>query len=257
VSNWNANLYESRYSFVWQNASDLVELLAPRSGEKILDLGCGSGQLTRKIADLGASVVGADSAPGMLAQACEQFPELNFVLADATRMEFRAPLVEGSFDAVFSNAALHWMRPEKAAAANIARLLKPEGRLVAELGGKNNVRHVSEAAAQAVVEAGFQPVTEDEDWFFPSIGEYASLLEDEGLEVLYASLFDRPTPQEGGEEGFRFWLAMFGWKMFQHVPPEDAPGVLSRAEEILRPKMCRDGEWVLDYRRLRLVARKR
>lgn len=256
MPDWNAGLYQNCCSFVWENAADLLGLLAPRAGEKILDLGCGSGQLTWKIAASGADVVGVDSAPAMLAQARDEFPDLTFVLADATHLKFGEPLTAGSFDAVFSNAALHWMRPEQAAAANIATLLKPGGRLVAELGGKNNVLHVCEAAAQAVAEAGFQPVTEDESWFFPSIGEYASLLEYEGLEVLYASLFDRPTPQEGGEEGFRFWLSMFGWKMFQHVPPEHAPEVLTRAEEILRPKMYRDGQWVLDYRRLRIVARR-
>ena len=257
MTDWNADLYASHCGFVWENATDLIELLAPRAGEKILDLGCGSGNLTRKIAASGAAVVGVDNAPAMLAQARDQFPDIPFVLADATRLEFHEPLEAGSFDAVFSNAALHWMRPAEAAAANVAALLKSGGRLAAELGGKNNVLHVCEAAARAVTEAGFQAVTDDESWFFPSIGEYASLLESRGFEVLYALLFDRPTPQEGGEEGFRFWLTMFGWKIFQHVPPERAPEVLTRAEELLRPRMFRNGEWILDYRRLRVVARKR
>jgi trans-aconitate methyltransferase len=257
VTDWNARLYESQCSFVWEKAADLVDLLAPRVGERILDLGCGSGRLTQKIAAAGASVVGLDNAPAMLAQAGEQFPELTFVLADATRLEFREPLREGSFDAVFSNAALHWIRPEQAVAANIAALLKPGGRLVAEFGGKENVRHITDAAAQAVTEAGFQAVAGDEGWFYPSIGEYASLVESEGLEVVQAMLFDRPTPQDGGEEGFRLWLAMFGWKLFQHVPPEQAPAVLARTEELLRPALFRDGQWVIDYRRLRVAARKR
>jgi SAM-dependent methyltransferase len=139
---WNAEQYEGGHSYVWQFGGRLVELLAPRAGQRILDLGCGTGQLTAEIAAAGAEVVGLDSSPEMLGQARQNYPHLKFVLADAT--SFR---LDQDFDAVFSNAALHWVKNAEAAVRSIASALRPGGRFVAEFGGAGNIVQILAAAA--------------------------------------------------------------------------------------------------------------
>lgn len=221
-----------------------MDLLAPAAGERILDLGCGTGQLTAEIAKRGALVTGLDNSADMLVQARSNYPNLTFVAGDATG--FR--LTE-RFDAVFSNAALHWVKNADAAAQSIALALRPGGRFVAEFGGKGNIARVM-AALRAVfgAEAGRRC-----PWYYPGIAEYASVLERYGLEVRQAALFDRPTPVEG-ENGMEDWLQMFCGSYFQHLPAEAAQERRREIVERLRPQCYRDGIWTVDYRRLRVVA---
>lgn len=244
MSAWNAEQYEGRHSYVWQFGGSLVELLQPRSGERILDLGCGTGQLTAEIAASGAQVVGLDGSPEMLGQARQNYPNLKFVLADAA--SFR---LEESFDAVFSNAALHWVKNAEAAVQSIAAALRPGGRFIAEFGGKGNIAMILEA-----LDAVFGAAAKERcPWWFPGIGEYASLLEQHGLEVRQASLFNRPTPIEG-ERGMEDWIEMFCGTYFRDL---DANGAKEKVRELaahLRQELFRDGVWTLDYRRLRVVA---
>ncbi|HEV2424619.1 MAG TPA: methyltransferase domain-containing protein [Terriglobia bacterium] len=247
---WNPGQYERSYSFVWKHGQDLIELLAPQSGERVLDVGCGTGQLTAEIAKRGAQVLGVDSSPDMVGQARANYPDLRFEVADAARFQSPEP-----FDAVFSNAALHWMTKREAVAAAIAGALKPGGRFVAELGGKGNVGRLSRAAVAVVEELTQAPVGDHLGlWYFPSVAEYAAVLERQGLEVRYAVLFDRPTPLEGGENGLRDWLQMFLGRVTQNLPADAGTKFIARLEERLRPDLFRDGAWVIDYRRLRVVA---
>src|SRR5438270_6320347 len=150
---WDAELYEAKHSFVWQLGKGVFELLAPKEGERILDIGCGTGQLTSKIDEAGASVLGIDSSAEMIGQARQNYPHLTFALQDVAAMPY-----EGEFDAVFSNATLHWVLDAQTAANSMARALKPGGRLVAEFGGHRNVWHI-ETAIRAAVEkhAGVVP----------------------------------------------------------------------------------------------------
>ncbi len=223
---WDAQRYQGGFGFVWQLGEGVIDLLDPKAGERVLDLGCGAGQLTAKIAERGAVVTGIDSSPDMIAQARANFPDLAFHVADATSFELEQPC-----DAVFSNAVLHWIHDQRAAIGCIRRALKPGGRFVAEFGGKGNTRSITEAA-------GVNP------WFYPTIGEYAALLEQQGLEVRFATLFDRPTRLEG-EGAMEDWIKMFGTKL-----TSDPHGLAER----LRAKLYRDGSWTIDYRRLRVVA---
>jgi len=247
---WDAGLYQSRHSFVWKFGADLIELLAPQTGERILDLGCGTGQLARQIADRGASVVGIDSAPAMIEQARGSYPDLHFEVADARNFKFAQP-----FDAVFSNATLHWIKEADAVAHSIAHALKPGGRFVAELGGKGNVEQIHTALRAAAIAAGYAGAAELDLWYFPSVGEYATVLERHGFEVSYAAHFDRPTPLEG-EEGMRQWISMFGNSFLSQIAESRREDFLRNAEEQLRPRLYRDGTWFADYRRLRVVAHK-
>jgi SAM-dependent methyltransferase len=230
-------------------ASDLVGVLAPKAGERILDLGCGTGHLAGRIAESGATVVGLDKAESMVAQARRNFPGLSLVVGDAADFAFDEP-----FDAVFSNAALHWMRPPEKVAACVARALKPGGRLVAEFGGKGNIARVVAAIELALDAMGLPQQKAKHPWYFPSVGEYASLLEAHGLQVANAALFTRPTPLEDGERGLANWMRMLGNAYLEGMPDAVQAEVIRRTEEAMRPA-CWDGaRWVADYVRLRVVA---
>jgi trans-aconitate methyltransferase len=233
---WDTERYQSRHSYVFAYGEGLVEMLEPCAGERILDLGCGSGQLTAKIAESGATTIGLDQSREMIAEARRNFPSLKFDVADAANFTVDAPV-----DAVFSNAVLHWVKDADGAAQSVARSLRKGGRFVLEMGGSGNTQAVIEALREVL-----GPV--ETPWYFPSVGEYTSLLERHGFEIAFATLFDRPTRVEG-EEGLEDWLVMFGSSM---LPTADARREVA---ERLRPKMFRDGGWVLDYRRLRVIAK--
>jgi SAM-dependent methyltransferase len=241
-TDWNPSLYQDRHAFVWQYGRDLIELLAPVAGERILDVGCGTGQITAETANSGADVVGVDRSPAMIEQALANFPAIRFEVQDVRALPY-----EAGFDAVFSNAALHWVKDAGAAAASIARALKPGGRFVAEFGGKGNVQAILDAVWHSANAPHEHP------WYFPSVGEYASLLEECGLEVGYAVLFDRPTKLEG-VQGLRTWLDMFGTALTEAVPVEQRDGFLAAVERFAAPRLLRDGVWYADYRRLRVRA---
>ena len=224
----------------------MLDLLQPQPGELILDLGCGTGHLTSQLAQAGARVIGLDESAQMLATARQQYPQLEFLQADARDFSLPEPC-----DAVFSNAVLHWVKPAAAAAACIARALKPGGRFVAEFGGQGNVANIVDAV-QAVV-TRYTHITVQHPWYYPSIGAYATLLEAQGLEVRQAFLFDRPTPLEGAD-GMRNWLAMFAGSMLAELPAAARETALGEIEARLRVSNFRADTWYADYRRLRVVA---
>jgi trans-aconitate 2-methyltransferase len=243
---WNTALYDQKHAFVFQMAKGLLELLAPKAGERILDLGAGTGHLTQQIADAGAEVIGLDNSLDMVRAAREKYPAIDFVHADAANFHFKQP-----FDAVFSNATLHWVREAEKAVVCIANALKPGGRFVAEFGGKGNMQHVTDAVQNAIYTTTGQTVRHT--WFFPSISQYSGLLEANGFEVRSAWLFDRPTPLEG-EDGMKNWITMFSGGMLKGVSETALPNVIGLAEEALRKTNQKDGHWFADYRRIRVVA---
>jgi trans-aconitate 2-methyltransferase len=246
MNTWDPALYQGKHAFVWRYGQELIGLLAPRQGERILDVGCGPGQLTAQIADAGAEVTGIDNSPAMLAEARKNYPGVRFELVDASRLAY-----DRQFNAVFSNAALHWVRDAGAAAAGMAQALKPGGRLVVEFGGKGNIRQLRDAISRALKD--FRIDAPESPWFYPGIGEYAAMLERHGLEVNYASLFDRPTPLEGG---LGDWIAMFRAPVLDAVGPERREAFVSQVEEYAKPALWSDGQWFADYRRLRITARR-
>jgi trans-aconitate methyltransferase len=226
----------------------VVERLAPQPGERILDVGCGTGALTAQIAAKGCDVVGIDRSPAMIEQARQKYPDLHFEVKDARDFAFDLP-----FDAVFSNAALHWVREPERVIACVHRALKPGGRFVAEFGGHGNVRCLCaglDAACRATLGEPFAS-----PWYYPSIAAYAGLLEAAGLEVVFAILFDRPTPLEGAE-GIRNWMRMFARETLAAVPEGQQEAFFECVEAHVRGELYRDGGWVADYRRLRVVALK-
>ncbi|RTR36211.1 class I SAM-dependent methyltransferase [Robertmurraya yapensis] len=245
---WNANLYDGRHNFVSQFGQSLVELLAPKPGERILDLGCGTGDLAHQIYENGVDVVGVDSSVNMVEQAKNKYPDINFIVEDATSLEY-----DSEFDAVFSNATLHWVKPPIKALLGIYDSLKPGGRFVAEFGGKGNVQTISNGILFEIEAAGFEFKKAHFPWFYPSIAEYSTLMEEVGFRVTFAQHFDRPTTLDG-DDGLRNWIQMFGNQLFTGVPEESRAQIITNVENHLKEILHKDGRWVADYKRIRVIG---
>ena len=248
AAKWDAKLYDAKHGFVWEKAKAVAELLAAKPGERILDIGCGTGTLTADLAATGAEVLGVDRSAEMIAEARTKFPGLRFEVCDARTLPFA-----NEFDAVFSNAALHWIPEAQQAVQGVARALRSGGRFVAEFGGKGNVHHVMQALDSALAQLGISPDGAS-PWYYPSVEEYSALLEQHGLEVRQAALIDRPTKLEDGERGFANWITMFCGSYLDRVPDAQREDFLRASELAARPKLWKTDYWELDYRRLRVAA---
>lgn len=247
--NWNSTLYQDKHAFVWQYGENLLQILKPQPKERILDLGCGSGQLTMKIAQAGVEVIGIDSAPEMIEKAQQNYPELKFQIADAKNFQLSQPL-----DAVFSNAVLHWI-PEADEVINcIRQSLKINGRFIAEFGGKGNIESIIQALYQALEKIGIQNPQNLNPWYFPSISEYAAKLEQQGFEVTIAHLFSRPTLLQDKDAGLVNWIKMFGETFFKGLSELEQIQVIDDVEKQLKPKLYQEGNWFADYRRIQIKA---
>jgi len=242
ADNWNPVLYEDSHSFVWKLGADLVTLCDLKEGMSVLDLGCGTGHLTNQIHLSGAKVIGVDISQRMITQAKTNYPNLDFFCADAAKLDLTK-----QFDVVFSNATLHWIKQSESVVERISNSLKPGGKLVAEFGGKGNVGHIIRALYNELGPNMVNP------WYFPSVSEYSTLLEKHELEVNLITMFDRPTPLEE-KAGLRNWLDMFCKPIFANIDSESQDQICRKVENQLRSNLYKDGRWVIDYRRLRVVA---
>ena len=242
---WSSEGYAQNARFVTDLGSPVLELLAPRPGEHILDVGCGDGVLTKKIAELGCSVVGVDSSANFVESARKL--GLTVVQKSASDMDF-----DPQFDAVFSNAALHWMKDADAVIGRVARALLPNGRFVAEMGGHGCVGTLLAALIEELDRRGHDGRAAN-PWYFPTVEDYGERLAAAGFDVRYIALIPRPTPLPGDVMG---WLTTFCGSFTAVLPEGDRTDYLECVRESVKRHLCdATGKWTADYMRLRFAAR--
>jgi trans-aconitate methyltransferase len=246
VQSWKADRYAQHAHFVPALGQPVLDLLKPQTGERILDLGCGDGVLTEKIAASGASVLGVDASEDMVVAA--QRRGLDARVANGASLDFSS-----EFDAVFSNAALHWMKDDPdAVIAGVTRALKPGGRFAGEMGGHGCVAAIT-VALIAVLERHGVDGKSASPWYFPTVNDYRARLERGGFAVEYIELIPRPTPLPTDMAG---WLDTFAELFLRRLPAETRAGARHEAIAMLRPVLCDEaGRWTADYMRLRFLAR--
>ena len=247
IHTWNPDIYDKELDFVSEYGKEVISLLNPIEGERILDLGSGTGDLTYEIAKVGAKVVGMDLSIEMIEKAQGKYPNLEFVLGNAEDFAFDQP-----FDAVFSNDAIHWMPGAKQVAKGIWKALRPGGRFVTEFGGIGNIETVVLSITEVLSKE--YKVESPNPWYFPSIGEYSSLLEQQGFHVTYAVHFNRPTKLKEGNKGLYVWLNAIANDFFRGFTAEEKRIIYDKIASKIKKQLFRDGSWYIDYKRIRIVA---
>jgi trans-aconitate methyltransferase len=241
---WSPSAYARDARFVSELATPVVELLSPRPGERILDLGCGDGVLSRKLADMGCIVIGVDSSPDMIKAAVKL--GLDARVVDGQELAFCE-----EFDAVFSNAALHWMTRPDDVIAGVRRALKPGGRFVGEFGGHGNIETVLRALRKALHKRGIA-FNEINPWYFPTVEEYRARLEAQSMDVCMCELIPRPTRLSTHIVN---WLKVFARRFLDVIPETEHEAFLREVSTYCMGELRNsDGHWILDYVRLRFAA---
>jgi trans-aconitate methyltransferase len=245
---WDPKAYARDGAFVHELADGVMEWLASRPGELVLDLGCGDGQLTARLAATGPEVRGVDASPSMVAAA-----RARGIRADEASAE-KLPYPDASFDAVFSNAALHWVRGQDEMMAEVHRVLKPNGRFVAEMGGHGNIAAIHVALTAVLERHGFAGAQDGVN-YYPTPERYTRRLERHGFRVERMTLIPRPTRLE--KSGMAGWLQTFRRGVLDKLPEELRERVVDECCALLAPALRdEDGTWVADYVRLRFIARR-
>lgn len=241
----DAGKYASDFSFVPKYGESVTDLLDMPAGSRVLDLGCGNGALTATLRERGYDAFGLDASPELLDEARRDHPEIRFIHGDAASFTLPEPA-----DGVFSNAVFHWIggKRQPAMLRCIRDALRPGGQLVFEMGGHGNNDLIHASLRRSFEKWGF---SYEIPFFFPTVGEYAALLEWAGFRVVFAVLFERPTPLSG-ESGLADWIRMFVKTPFTQVPEGKREAVISAAVEALRYELYKDGVWTADYVRLRM-----
>ena len=240
TSKWDAADYARVGSFVAELGAAALDLLDPKPGERILDIGCGEGTLTKKIMGRGATVVGIDASPEMIAAA--RANGVDALQLAAEDMQFFA-----EFDAAFSNATLHWVLQKDQAARAIFRALRPAGRFAGEMGGEGNIARLQQTVDEEMILRGYAPPVEAHNWY-PAPEEFAGVYEAAGFREIDARLIQRPTPLA---HGIAAWVTTFrkGWLDRAGVPQEERADLAASVAE-------RFGSGPADYVRLRFIMRK-
>lgn len=246
---WNATLYDNQHAFVSKYGEALIEILAPQAGEKILDLGCGTGDLAHQISLSGCQVIGVDAAQEMVDEAKAKYPSIDFVCDDACNFDLGKKM-----DAVFSNAVLHWIRQPETILDRVVAHLRKKGRFVAEFGAKGNVEKIRNTIREVLKGHGYHDQAAIQKWYFPSVAEYSTLLEKHGFDIRFIESYNRPTVLKNSEAGIIEWLEMFAASFFKGISEQEKQKLLHVIQDRLYDDLYQNGEWVADYKRLRFCA---
>ncbi len=243
---WNSNLYDNKHSFVAEYGKAMIDFVNTQKGQKILDVGCGTGILTNELAKNGATVIGTDSSKDMIDAAKSNYPHLIFQVQDATNLPYK-----NEFDTVFSNAVFHWIQNQEKLLHSIHNSLGNNGMLICEFGAKNNISQIQTAFEEA---AGQKRYIYCSPFFFPSKEEYKLLLEQAGFEVKHIIEYDRPTPLADGEKGLYNWICQFFAGDLLNFSNEEKEEILLETERLCRNSIWKSGQWIADYRRIQVIA---
>ncbi len=244
---WNSEEYKENFSFVHEYGEDVLKLLEINKNSRVIDLGCGNGVLTNKLSGICDNVIGIDASEDMLKTAKETYPYLNFIKGDA--LSFNS---EEKADAVFSNAVFHWIDKDKQSEllANINHNLNSDGQLVCEFGGSGCAETIHSGLEY---EFNKRNLVYPRTFFFPTIGEYTPIMENNGFKVVFAVLFDRKT-KLNGQDGLRNWINMFVTEPFKNIDNSTANEIITSTVNNLKPVLSENGIWYADYVRIRLKA---
>jgi len=243
---WDLQTYSKNGAFVPGLAGGVLEWLAAQPDERILDLGCGDGQLTEQLAAAGARVRGVDASAPMVAAT-----RARGVAAEQANVE-ALPFVDGEFDAVFSNAVLHWVRNQDAMLHEVHRVLRRGGRFVAEMGGHGNVAAIHVALMAVLTHHGYGNLENGVN-YYPTPNAYTRRLEEAGFHVERIALIPRPTPL--GADGMAGWLHTFRRGVLDQLPADLRDPVVDEISSLLAPALRdEEGNWTADYVRLRFIA---
>ena len=245
---WNAGVYDEKHGFVAEYGASLLQFVPADPGQRILDLGCGTGTLTEKLSHLGGFVLGTDSSPEMIAKARKEHPQVAFEVRDALQLLWRE-----AWDVVFSNAVFHWIKDHNRLLENIYRALKPGGIVVCECGARGNIAAIEGAFSKSMGEQGIAYASK---FNFPSKEQFERNLRQTGFHIQKLEDFDRPTPLQEGREGLGLWVGQFYASELAPLPRKAREAVCDRMQALLESALWNGKQWVADYRRLRAVAQK-
>ena len=249
IPEWDTELYNENYSYVYNYGKSLVELLNPKKNERILDLGCGSGQLTFKINEISKNTIGIDKSVEMIADAKLRYGKVKFQVCNAENFRFK-----NKFDSIFSNATLHWIKNYSSVIKCMYENLKLNGRIVLEFGGKNNVKTIVDQLRRSLKKRGYLNQSKLELWYFPSAEEYSKELELAGFKVVLAESFNRKTELTNQKDGIKDWISMFAKSFFKDVDLKHIEEIKTEVQEGIKEKCFTNGKWYADYKRIRFVA---
>lgn len=244
---WDSELYDGEHGFVAEYGKGLLDYLPAGRPQVILDLGCGTGVLTKELSKHG-DVIGLDSSADMIEKARASYPELRFACGDACRLEWKE-----YFDVIFSNAVFHWIKDQESLLEGVYNALKPGGMLICEFGAKGNIGAIMRAFEKAMESHGY---SYKEPFYFPLAAEYKELLKGKGFSVDIIFDFDRPTELKDGRDGLRNWMKMFFADGLASIKQDESEIILSEVERDLEPVLWNGEYWTADYRRLRVIAKK-
>ncbi len=244
---WKSNLYDNSQGFVSEYGKDLIQYIPKDENLKILDLGCGTGDLTYQISELcSKNINGSDFSNEMIIKAKEKYSNIDFSVCDACSLPY-----DNEYDIIFSNAVFHWISDQNKLHQSIYKSLKKDGILICEFGGYKNIDKITQSYQKAVQTLNDSYTS---PFYFPSIEEHTKILENNGFHIELIYDFDRPTPLPNEELGLRNWINQFFSSHLSKFTIENQDSILNLIEADLKPTMYIDGKWIADYRRLRVVA---
>jgi len=247
---WDTDDYTKNFDFVYKYGEDIIKLIDAEKGSFVVDLGCGNGALSEKILKKGYRVLGIDASENMIKKAKKFYPSMDFKIDDALSFN-----LSEKADVIFSNAMIHWIDEENQEVfiKNLSNQMRLGGQFICEFGGKDCAETIHFALENNFAKRGFcYPRT----FYFPTIGEYAPILEKFGLRVEYASLFQRPTEQKG-EYGLENWINMFLKKPFEDMERDVRNDIIrNTVSELKSSKLYVENKWFIDYVRIRIKAKK-